>query len=122
MEVYLLSTHVFRRSHGTQDADPVYSMTPQSDGRTTWLTTHLHLTTSMISSPSLTSHSNADCVRANADEETTANNTNLAFKGIVGVKAMAEISRAVGQSSDAKQYDVSATPLSFSVPLSVPVV
>lgn len=33
--------------------------------------------------------------------------TNLAIKGIIGVKAMAEISRALGQDLDAQQYDVS---------------
>lgn len=32
--------------------------------------------------------------------------TNLAIKGIIAVKAMAEISRAVGQEFDAQQYDV----------------
>lgn len=32
--------------------------------------------------------------------------TNLAIKGIIGVKAMAEISRTVNQSSDAQLYDV----------------
>lgn len=32
--------------------------------------------------------------------------TNLALKGIIGVKAMAEISRAVGKDSDAQEYDV----------------
>ena len=32
--------------------------------------------------------------------------TNLAIKGIIGVKAMAEIARAVGQDFDASQYDV----------------
>ena len=44
--------------------------------------------------------------RTSADGETTANMTNLAIKGIVGVKAMAEISRALGQDSDANTYDV----------------
>ncbi len=32
--------------------------------------------------------------------------TNLALKGIIGVKAMAEISRALGKDSDAQEYDV----------------
>ena len=35
-----------------------------------------------------------------------ANQTNLAIKGIIGVKAMAEISRALGEDTDAQQYDV----------------
>ena len=42
------------------------------------------------------------------DAETTANLTNLAIKGIIGVKAMAEIARAVGQDADGTQYDVSS--------------
>ncbi len=32
--------------------------------------------------------------------------TNLAIKGIIGVKAMAQISHAVGKDSDGQQYDV----------------
>lgn len=32
--------------------------------------------------------------------------TNLALKGIIGVKAMAEMSRALGQQDDAQLYDV----------------
>ncbi len=35
--------------------------------------------------------------------------TNLAIKGIIGVKSMAEISRAMQRDSDASQYDVSQT-------------
>ncbi|KAI0829800.1 DUF1793-domain-containing protein [Trametes gibbosa] len=46
-----------------------------------------------------------------ADNEGTANMTNLAIKGIVGVKAMAEISRAVGQDMDATQFDSHASAL-----------
>ncbi|KAI0665951.1 hypothetical protein C8Q78DRAFT_1062280 [Trametes maxima] len=46
-----------------------------------------------------------------ADEENTANMTNLAIKGIIGVKAMAEISRALGEDSDAQQYDSHAAAL-----------
>ena len=42
------------------------------------------------------------------DAETTSNLTNLAIKGIIGVKAMAEIARAVGQDADGSQYDVSS--------------
>lgn len=32
--------------------------------------------------------------------------TNLAIKGIIGVKAMAQISHAVGNDADGQQYDV----------------
>ncbi|KAI0665950.1 hypothetical protein C8Q78DRAFT_985276 [Trametes maxima] len=35
----------------------------------------------------------------------TSNMTNLAIKGIIGVAAMAEISRVMGQESDAQQFD-----------------
>ena len=45
--------------------------------------------------------------RQSADGQTIANMTNLALKGIIGVKAMAEIARAVGETLDATQYDVS---------------
>ncbi|KAI1795667.1 hypothetical protein LXA43DRAFT_731775 [Ganoderma leucocontextum] len=45
------------------------------------------------------------------DIENTANLTTLAIKGIIGVKAMAEISRAVGEDSDGAQYDNNATAL-----------
>ncbi|KAI0762087.1 hypothetical protein BD413DRAFT_643854 [Trametes elegans] len=48
---------------------------------------------------------------ASADVETTPNMTNLALKGIIGVKAMAEISRAMGKDSDARSYDSKATSL-----------
>ncbi|KAL7281458.1 hypothetical protein ACG7TL_004773 [Trametes sanguinea] len=46
-----------------------------------------------------------------ADDEGNANMTNLAIKGIIGVKAMAEISRALGQDVDAQQYDSHASAL-----------
>lgn len=45
-------------------------------------------------------------VRSTADADTYANMTNLAIKGIVGVQAMAEISKALGQNSDAEYYGV----------------
>ena len=45
-------------------------------------------------------------IRVTADGENSANLTNLAIKGIVGVKAMAEISRALQQDNDAQFYDV----------------
>ncbi|EIW62865.1 uncharacterized protein TRAVEDRAFT_69088 [Trametes versicolor FP-101664 SS1] len=44
----------------------------------------------------------------------TANITNLALKGIIGVKSMAEISRAVGEQADAKLYDEHAATLATS--------
>ncbi|TBU41779.1 hypothetical protein BD309DRAFT_964560 [Dichomitus squalens] len=47
----------------------------------------------------------------NADGETSANMTNLAIKGIIGVKAMAEIARVVGEEVDAAQYDGQAAAL-----------
>ncbi|RPD76749.1 hypothetical protein L226DRAFT_611194 [Lentinus tigrinus ALCF2SS1-7] len=49
-----------------------------------------------------------------ADGESNANLTNLAIKGIIGVKAMAEISRAVQEDSDAEYYDSQANSLSSS--------
>ncbi len=45
-------------------------------------------------------------LRDSADGLTKSNMTNLAIKGIIGVKAMAEISRATQHDSDAQQYDV----------------
>ena len=45
-------------------------------------------------------------LRDSADGLTNPNMTNLAIKGIIGVKAMAEISRATHHDSDAQQYDV----------------
>ncbi|CDO69210.1 hypothetical protein BN946_scf185042.g112 [Trametes cinnabarina] len=50
-------------------------------------------------------------LRETADNEGNANMTNLAIKGIIGVKAMAEISRALGQDLDAQQYDSHAAAL-----------
>ncbi|KAI0705088.1 hypothetical protein C8T65DRAFT_577862 [Cerioporus squamosus] len=49
--------------------------------------------------------------QASADGENKANMTNLALKGIIGVKAMAEISRAIGKDSDAQEYDSHASAL-----------
>ncbi|KAJ8483511.1 hypothetical protein ONZ51_g4652 [Trametes cubensis] len=46
-----------------------------------------------------------------ADGQGAANMTNLVIKGIIGVKAMAEISRALGQDLDAQQYDSHAAAL-----------
>ena len=45
--------------------------------------------------------------RTPLDETTSENLVNLALKGIVGIQAMAEISRTVGNSSDADMYEVS---------------
>ncbi|KAH9892777.1 DUF1793-domain-containing protein [Cubamyces lactineus] len=49
--------------------------------------------------------------QVDADNEGASNMTNLAIKGIIGVKAMAEISRALGQDLDAQQYDSHAAAL-----------
>ncbi len=57
-----------------------------------------------ISTYSLPGHT--DTFRHTADGESNSNMTNLAIKGIVGVKAMAEISRALQQNSDPQYYDV----------------
>ncbi|KAI0354924.1 hypothetical protein OH77DRAFT_1425524 [Trametes cingulata] len=46
-----------------------------------------------------------------ADNEPGANMTNLAIKGIIGVKAMAEISRTLGEGSDAEHYATQAAAL-----------
>ena len=50
--------------------------------------------------------------RVSADSDLHANLTNLALKGIIGVKAMAEISRVVGENDDAHAYDVCLSRLS----------
>ena len=47
-------------------------------------------------------------LRDSADGLTNPNMTNLAIKGIIGVKAMAEIAHALGKDSDAVSYGVSA--------------
>ncbi|KAI0705087.1 hypothetical protein C8T65DRAFT_240266 [Cerioporus squamosus] len=52
--------------------------------------------------------------QASADGLSNPNMTNLAIKGIIGVKAMAEISRATHQDSDAQQYDSRANALAGS--------
>ena len=44
--------------------------------------------------------------RRSADNEPFANMTNLAVKGIIGVKAMAEISNTLGNVADAKFFGV----------------
>ena len=38
-----------------------------------------------------------------------SNSVNIALKGIIGVKAMAEIARAVGEDLDAAHYSVSCS-------------
>ncbi|EIW62884.1 DUF1793-domain-containing protein [Trametes versicolor FP-101664 SS1] len=49
--------------------------------------------------------------QSDADGEASANMTNLAIKGIIGVKAMAQISHAVGNDADGQQYDSHAAAL-----------
>ncbi|KAI0353838.1 DUF1793-domain-containing protein [Trametes cingulata] len=49
--------------------------------------------------------------QSTADNESNANMTNLAIKGIIGVKAMAEMSQAMGEQADAQQYGSNATTL-----------
>ena len=46
-------------------------------------------------------------VRQNQDNGDASQLTNIALKGIIGVKAMAEIAHALGEDLDAKQYGVS---------------
>ncbi|KAI0370619.1 DUF1793-domain-containing protein [Pilatotrama ljubarskyi] len=46
-----------------------------------------------------------------ADNESGTDTTNLAIMGIIGVKVMAEISRALGEELDAQQYDSHASAL-----------
>ncbi|KAI0325215.1 DUF1793-domain-containing protein [Cubamyces sp. BRFM 1775] len=59
----------------------------------------------------LVNQSLAPSNQINADNEGNANMTNLAIKGIIGVKAMAEISRALAQHTDAEEYDSCAAEL-----------
>lgn len=47
--------------------------------------------------------------RMSADALSAANMTNLAIKGIIGIQAMSEIARAVGQSDDCQHYAVRCT-------------
>jgi len=42
--------------------------------------------------------------RMSADGQQAANVTNLALKGIIGIRAMADMSNALGKSEDAKRY------------------
>ena len=42
--------------------------------------------------------------RESADGQTMANMTNLALKGIIGIKAMTELAEVAGESKDAKYY------------------
>ena len=57
----------------------------------------------------LTNHSLSLETQLSTDTTSTRNQTNLAIKGIIGVKAMAEISRAVGNEIDAQTYDASGS-------------
>ena len=52
--------------------------------------------------------------RVSADGESVANMTNLGIKGIIGVRAMAEISRAMGEGVDTSSYGVRFSPLMVS--------
>ncbi|KAJ3791208.1 DUF1793-domain-containing protein [Lentinula aff. detonsa] len=47
--------------------------------------------------------------QTSADGITKSNDTNLAIKGIIGIAAMAEISRAMGDTTAAQQYQANAT-------------
>lgn len=44
--------------------------------------------------------------RVSADGDNVVNTTNVAIKGIIALKAMAEISRALGKDADADTYQV----------------
>ncbi|KAI0335017.1 DUF1793-domain-containing protein [Cubamyces sp. BRFM 1775] len=59
----------------------------------------------------LVSQALASSDQINADDEGATNTSNLAIKGIIGVKAMAEISRVLGQDVDAQHYDSHAAAL-----------
>ena len=48
-------------------------------------------------------------LRSTADGDSTTNSTNLAIKGIIAIKAMAQISAALHQDSDANHYAVGQT-------------
>ena len=52
-------------------------------------------------------------IRVPADQ-LTKNFTNLYLKGVIGVQAMAEISRSLGNAIDAEAYDVSILSFKFS--------
>ncbi|KAL1942377.1 hypothetical protein VTO73DRAFT_5979 [Trametes versicolor] len=67
---------------------------------------HKHLVNNSLS-PS-------DQLSADTEIQNSANMTNLALKGLIGVKAMSEISRALGQQDDAKLYHGHATALAAS--------
>ena len=49
--------------------------------------------------------------RSSADGLTVSNQTNLAIKGIIAIKAMSKMSSVVKQTSDANKYSVSIGPL-----------
>lgn len=53
--------------------------------------------------------------RSSADNLTSANQTNLAIKGIIALEAMSKMSTIVKQSSDASKYSVRWSPLAYSV-------
>ncbi|KAA1474523.1 hypothetical protein DENSPDRAFT_860385 [Dentipellis sp. KUC8613] len=49
--------------------------------------------------------------QASPDTQDATNQTNLAVKGIIAIKAMSDLSSALGQFSDAQQYSANATQL-----------
>ncbi|KAM5534565.1 hypothetical protein V8D89_011769 [Ganoderma adspersum] len=49
--------------------------------------------------------------QTNKDQDKFVDSANIAFKGIIGVKAMAEIARVLGKDSDAAEYGNQATSL-----------
>lgn len=49
-------------------------------------------------------------IRFSADQNTVSNQTNLALKGIVAIKAMSQLSTALGNGADAQLYAVSIFP------------
>ncbi|TCD65510.1 hypothetical protein EIP91_002558 [Steccherinum ochraceum] len=56
--------------------------------------------------------------QSNADMETQVNMTNLIVKGLVGIQAMSEISKALGNSVDALTYSTNTTVLSVALNMS----
>ena len=57
-------------------------------------------------------------IRFSADHNTVSNQTNLALKGIVAIKAMSQLSSALGNDVDAQRYSVN--PFLLATPWSSP--
>ena len=55
----------------------------------------------------MTDHTSSTSDRMTADGDSTVNSTNLAIKGIIAIKAMAQISTLLEQMEDADEYTVS---------------